>query len=705
MSKPLRALQTDIRAKAMPEIQQAQQRREIAEKYVEHLSSQAVKEKDEAEREQRTAEAARLASELPSVPSLPTLIVCDRTPERLEVDLAEQGGALLIEDEEAGTLFAIAGGRYSRDGSAPLDLYCKAYDRGSLDTNRITRARVSVDTPELSINVTPQPVLMRKLRERPEYHERGLLPRFLFARPVSNVGYRPYDQHAAFDATVAKNYADMIAQLATVTRWPDGTELPHLRIEGEALLVWKRYADRVDRDCREGGRLHSIREWASKHPGRVARIAGALHGVTLVETKRLQALDPLPQNKDQMDLEDAEHLAARSISPRTVAAACRLGKYYEAHALATYDCMAALPDIEGARRVLAWLRRTKRKRFSAREAFTALDRHFFRTMDDLLPCLGRLVDYGYIRWVPPLPRSGAGRPPSPVYEVNPKVFEPLGKVRTPPPPPGNSADTAEESNGFPGHPKNASGDFADIAEGVAPFRESKGADPGNGTADFADTAEGFGGVHWRPTAAEAASEKPRDAPQYTQNPGGDVQPPTTHDRGNATEGGRVNAQALDGDALQAPQYPHNSVVEGGEAFTPAEGSNASTQVGASLPASSSSHRSDGPPRQQSRSRARSPGYLRSRAGSRRRRRGDCSAASPASSSYAASSTTSPVLLRPSRAWMWSSTRQPTSARAIAAARTARSSSASTSRERGGSSRPPIRAARGASCTRAASVRS
>src|SRR5262249_52046621 len=97
-------------------------------------------------------------------------------------------------------------------------------------------------------------------------------------------------------------------------------------------------------------------------------------------------------------------------------------KYYEAHALAAYDCIAALPAIEGARRVLAWIRRTKAAGFSARAAFTALDRHFFRTMDDLNPCLALLVEYNYIRWVPPPPRSGPGRAPSPLYEINPAAL-------------------------------------------------------------------------------------------------------------------------------------------------------------------------------------------------------------------------------------------------------------------------------------------
>src|SRR4030095_6991182 len=103
--------------------------------------------------------------------------------------------------------------------------------------------------------------------------------------------------------------------------------------EGVALLVWKRYADRVERDCREGGRLYAIREWASKHPGRVARIAGTLHLVNLAATGRRTSTFP-----DDKELVDLAVLAARSILPRTVAAACRLGEYFEAHALAAYDC-------------------------------------------------------------------------------------------------------------------------------------------------------------------------------------------------------------------------------------------------------------------------------------------------------------------------------------------------------------------------------
>jgi replicative DNA helicase len=547
MSAPLRTVEASLRAAAALNIERAKQRRKIAEKHVEHLSNRAAKASDPVEAQQLTEEAVRQASKLPYVPPLPTLIVGDRTPEKLEVDLAEQSSALLLEDEEAGTLFAIAGGRYSRDGSAQLDVYLKAYDRGALDTARITRDLVICATPELSISVTPQPFLMRQLRERPEFHHRGLLPRFLFSMPVSNVGYRPYDPKATYDATVAAAYTKMIGRLADLTRWPDRAELPHLRIEGAALLVWKRYADRIDRDCREGGRLDAIREWASKHPGRVARIAGTLHLVTLAATGRLTST--FPKDKALVDL---AVLAARSILPRTVAASCRLGKYFEAHALAAYDVMGTLPDIDGARRVLAWIRRTKQTRFSARDAFTALDRNFFRSMDDdLIPCLGRLVEYGYLRWVPPPPRSGAGRPPSPVYEVNPKV-PPPPKVRTPPPTPtpGNSADIAEDVGGLDEGPAgvvdpgNGTGDSADIAEVSVGFPEH----PANARGNFADIAEVSVGVQ----ATDTAPEKPGDAPQYTQNSGGDVRPPFEGARG-LDGGGPLSGRPGEPPAVACPR--------------------------------------------------------------------------------------------------------------------------------------------------------
>jgi Protein of unknown function (DUF3987)/Bifunctional DNA primase/polymerase, N-terminal/Primase C terminal 1 (PriCT-1) len=157
---PVYALEHQLRVEAEPGIATAREARKLAEKRLERLRDAAARCEDPAEREKIGRDAIALASRLPIVPPTPTLSVSDRTVEKLEVELAQQAGALLLASEEAGTVIAIAGGRYSRDGAAQLDTFLKAYDRGEIDTARISREAVRCSTPELSILVTPQPFLL-----------------------------------------------------------------------------------------------------------------------------------------------------------------------------------------------------------------------------------------------------------------------------------------------------------------------------------------------------------------------------------------------------------------------------------------------------------------------------------------------------------------------------------------------------------------
>ena len=260
--------------------------------------------------------------------------------------------------------------------------------------------------------MTPQPIVLEKLRERPEFHHRGFLPRFAWACPASLVGYRPHNGAARPDPAARAAYAQAIIRILALPRCaPD--EAPRLRIEGPALALWIAYHDRLEVEMQEDGRLSAVREWASKHPGRVARIAGGLH---LVEHRGLGDC---------------------RVSPETMIAAIQIGEYLEAHALAAYDQMRADPRIEGARTVLAWVRRKGLTTFTARAALTAL--RAFKTMADLDPVLGLLVEYGHVRL--PAPEAHRRRQASRLYEVNPAS---LGA--------GNFADSADTFPGFqPAH--------------------------------------------------------------------------------------------------------------------------------------------------------------------------------------------------------------------------------------------------------------
>jgi hypothetical protein len=392
---PLYVVEAELRASMQPQLREARERRQLAERRLEALRQAAARAKIADERQAFEAEAIALAKTLPPQPIEPALLVSDRTMEKLEVELAQQDGALALASEEAGTVLAIAGGLY-RNGEAQLDPLLKAYDRGEIDTARISREAVRCSTPELTILITPQPFLLEQLRRRPEFHHRGLLPRFLFAVPPPIAGHREYQAGVHPEPVCHAAYAALIRYLSgMLPRQPAGQDLPHLLITDAALERWGAYHDRVEHDLREGRRLEPIREWGSKQAARVARLAGILH----VAAHR--GFEPL------------------AISVETMTAAITLGEYFERHALAAYDRMAALPTLEGARAILRWVKRSRRVEFSAREVQQKINWRF-RTQAVVLPCLELLVEYGYLRSLPQ-PIGAIGRPPSPCYRVHPAV--------------------------------------------------------------------------------------------------------------------------------------------------------------------------------------------------------------------------------------------------------------------------------------------
>jgi hypothetical protein len=142
--------------------------------------------------------------------------------------------------------------------------------------------------------------------------------------------------------------------------------------------------------------LAHVTDWASKLTGATARIAGLIHLAELLSTAWPQPLG-------------VQHVDAAS----------RLGQYFLAHALATFDQMGVDPIVDDARHVLDWAVRTRRESFTRREAFSALSRLRFRKVADLDPAVQTLLDHGYVRLaVAPEPR-GVGRPASPRWEVHP----------------------------------------------------------------------------------------------------------------------------------------------------------------------------------------------------------------------------------------------------------------------------------------------
>lgn len=361
-----------------------------------HLRARAAKASTDDYRA-LAAEIRELEAAAQEIPVSPRLFADDVTPEHLGTMLAGHGERMAIISDEAG-IFDLMGGRYS-NGLANLDVFLKAFSGSPIRVDRGSRPPVVLDHPQLTIAISPQPSALQALTSHKAFRGRGLLARFWFWVPKSNLGFRRLDARPV-PRHVSEAYAAGVLGLLNHTPKTDdlGRKRPNvIRLDVDAWQMWKAYAHEVEAAMRPGERLHHITDWAGKAPGGVARIAGLLHCVN-----------------HAMGKPDGAEVAGE-----TMERALAIGKLLEAHALVAFDEMAANPNLEGARRIWAWIEKRRRASFTVRDCFNDLRRPF-PSVDDMESPLALLVDTGHI-FEPPLP-SKVGRP-SRIYHVNPIAVE------------------------------------------------------------------------------------------------------------------------------------------------------------------------------------------------------------------------------------------------------------------------------------------
>jgi len=102
----------------------------------------------------------------------------------------------------------------------------------------------------------------------------------------------------------------------------------------------------------------------------------------------------------------------------TAECAIRIAQYLIPHARAAYAEMGGNPVVQDARYVLGWIQRHDAETVTKRAIFEGTKGRF-KGVSALEPALTLLVEHGFIREQEPEERSGPGRKPSPIYEVNP----------------------------------------------------------------------------------------------------------------------------------------------------------------------------------------------------------------------------------------------------------------------------------------------
>ncbi|WP_243790185.1 YfjI family protein [Saccharopolyspora gloriosae] len=387
MTTPVYAVEQHLGEHAMPKIEAAQLSKRIAEREAREAEEKAASD-DPSSVDDATDAALRAQGIV--VPPKPKLVVNNITPEKATARLIEQGGRLAVLAPEGGIISIIAG-RYS--GTANFDVFLSGHAGEPLDVERQGRDEIRVDAAHLTLGLVVQPIVLKNLAAITDARDKGLLGRFLYSLPTSTLGFRETRAAAPIPDEVATAYD---TRMRTLVHHYAGLSKPvPFVFSSDANEAMYELQAEVEPHLRPGAAYGHMTDWAGKYPGAVARLAGNLHAAHHLDTA-------------------GEHEITRD----TFTAARRLGEYFLAHAVATYDHMGTDATLDDARTILAWIERTQPTAFTRRDVQAAHRRHF-TSATSIDPALAVLEDRGHILRTDPPARTGPGRKPGATYWPHP----------------------------------------------------------------------------------------------------------------------------------------------------------------------------------------------------------------------------------------------------------------------------------------------
>jgi replicative DNA helicase len=400
VARPLHRIESELREDAKPVVRELKLRKERLEARKARLVKQVSNEDDIAERQPLEEELERVAEELEEIgePVMPRLLADDATPETLGGLLAKYD-SLAIVTAEAPIISNVLG-RYDSSGAANLDLMCKAYEGERTQVDRRNREEL-LERPLLTVLLTVQPLVLRRLIEHETARQQGLVARFVFVAPESLLGRRRHDDatvlpslRQAWEDTVRRVYTrDALTeptQTGSVGSVSD-REIGDFRISlsPSARKLLKLLRQELEARLVEDGDLRPAADWIARHVGRIARIAALLH---------------LAGGRGEVVEDD------------TVLRAMEIGEYLLAHGLSAL----AEPD-ERTRHALRWLERQDERIVTVRDLHRG-PLNARGPVDHARELADRLVALGALRPAPPsLGAPRPGQPPSPGYLVHPQL--------------------------------------------------------------------------------------------------------------------------------------------------------------------------------------------------------------------------------------------------------------------------------------------
>lgn len=305
------------------------------------------------------------------VVELRRIVVDDITPESLVRQMNINGSLLMISDE-AGMLGNFSG-RYSNN-IPNLDLLLKSWNGETYISDRATRDSIILKNPYLTICLACQPYILEDLMNNQAFRGSGLIARFVYCFPESNIGSRKYDTKPISEA-VASNYKNLIFGLLNRKFNYNGEEQA-LYFTNEAYKTFVDYYNDYIEPLLVTD-MYFCRDWGGKYHGLILRLCGIIHCVKCA----VKGVEPTSEKVDVDTLCNAESLAY----------------FYQKHAIYAYS----LGDVDiatvKAERVLNKIRSMNIKEKRQNDLYKLCRCTLFKNAADFAETMEMLEEYGYIK--------------------------------------------------------------------------------------------------------------------------------------------------------------------------------------------------------------------------------------------------------------------------------------------------------------------
>lgn len=323
------------------------------------------------------------------------IAVDDVTPEAL-VGLLYENKTLLMISDEPGSLMNF-NGRYTN--SANTDLIIKSWSGDDHFNDRAGRGCIILRKPYMSICLACQPYFFENIMKNQVFRGSGLVARFLYCFPKSNIGHRKYNTES-ISLEMLDTYNNLICKLLDFKFSYNTRNEMLLTFEPDAAKCFAEYYnDYIEKQL--VSEMIFCRDWGGKYHGQILRICGIIHCIKCSIAGR----NP---EKTNVDL-------------RTLCNAIEIGNYYREMAIYGYSYGETDRSMLKAERVINKIREKQIHDIGQNELYQICRGSLFENARSFNETIEMLSEYRYLI-CEKLPGANGNNKSKNIIHVNPYIF-------------------------------------------------------------------------------------------------------------------------------------------------------------------------------------------------------------------------------------------------------------------------------------------